>query len=62
MCVCVCVCVYTQKHENFCQYICNIIAEGFFLYYHFSFYISCLSVQLGREPFGLVHGLFRCTH
>ena len=23
---------------------CNIITEGFFLYYHFSFYISCLSV------------------
>ena len=35
---------------------------GIFLYYHFLFYISCLSVYLGCEPFGLVHGLVRCTH
>ena len=35
--------------------MCYIIAEGFFLYYHFSLVISYHSVWLGLELFGLVH-------
>ena len=35
--------------------LCYIIAEGFFLYYHFLLVISYHSVWLGLELFGLVH-------
>ena len=38
--------VFRLEKKNYVN-ACNIIAEGFFLYYHFSLCISYLSVLLG---------------